>query len=84
MLQAIQAKKRVIAVPRLSKYHEHVNDHQVELARKFEALGYLKVLEDHQDLLSLVESMSHFQPTTYEPKKDLVPTLRKRLAELLS
>lgn len=84
MLQAIQAKKRVIAVPRLSKYHEHVNDHQVELARKFEALGYLKVLEDHQDLLSLVESMSHFQPTTYEPKKDLVPTLRERLAELLS
>lgn len=84
MLQAIQAKKRVIAVPRLAQYQEHVNDHQLELACKFEALGYLKVLHDQDDLLTLVESMYNFQPAAYQPKKDLIPTLRERLADLLS
>lgn len=84
MLQAIQANKCVIAVPRLSKYQEHVNDHQLELANKFESLGYLKVLHDQEDLLTLVESMNHFQPTAFQTRQDLIPTLHERLAGLLS
>lgn len=83
MIQALQAQKKVIAVPRLAKYHEHVNDHQLELANKYESLGYLKVLKDGEDLLTLVESMTHFNPIPFKSSANLIPTLQQRLTQLL-
>ena len=31
--------KKIIAVPRLKKYNEHVNDHQIQIVQKFEKNG---------------------------------------------
>ena len=35
IITAITKGKKVIAVPRLGKYNEHVNDHQVEIIESF-------------------------------------------------
>jgi len=39
ILDAISQGKPVVAVPRLSKFGEHVNDHQLQIVREMEKLG---------------------------------------------
>lgn len=84
MLQALYYHKRIIAIPRLAKYGEHVNDHQLELALKFEHLGYLKVLTEADSLSSLLPLMDEFHPLPYQSQNDLVPLLHQKLTQLLS
>ncbi len=37
IIQGINAGKKIIAVPRLKKYKEHVNDHQLQIIENFNA-----------------------------------------------
>lgn len=40
----------VIAVPRLKKFDEHINDHQLVFSKKLEDLGLIKVVEEIDEL----------------------------------
>ena len=40
---ALSHNKPLLVMPRLHQYGEHVNDHQLGTAKKFEQLGYLLV-----------------------------------------
>ena len=42
--------KKVIAVPRLAKYGEHVDDHQVQLLKQFEESNIIAVCHDLNNL----------------------------------
>ena len=68
MVTANQKGKKVIAVPRYKKYHEHVNDHQIETIRIFERKGYVMIAENVEDLSELLEKSIDFEPVIY--KKD--------------
>ena len=39
MIDAIRRGKKIIAVPRLARYGEHVDDHQMELTQRFHEMG---------------------------------------------
>lgn len=57
---ALKKGKRVIAVPRLSEYGEHVDDHQVQLLEQFGEMEMIVVCKDVEKLenaLQKVESM---------------------------
>lgn len=41
IFSALLENKRVIAVPRLKRYGEHVDDHQVEICSKLASMGYI-------------------------------------------
>ena len=41
IFSAILKGKKVIAMPRLKKYNEHVDDHQIEICRKLATLDYI-------------------------------------------
>jgi UDP-N-acetylglucosamine transferase subunit ALG13 len=41
IISAIKKGKRVIAVPRLAKYKEHVDDHQLQLVKQFKDLDLI-------------------------------------------
>jgi UDP-N-acetylglucosamine transferase subunit ALG13 len=43
ILSVLQLQKPLIVVPRLAKYHETRNNHQVATAIQFEKMGYVKV-----------------------------------------
>lgn len=58
ILTGITRETKVIAVPRLQKYKEHVNDHQVEIVKHFASLNYIigcLTVEQLEDSLSLVD-----------------------------
>ena len=41
IMKALNAGKKVIAVTRLEKYHEHINDHQIQNNEAFSSNGYV-------------------------------------------
>ena len=47
---ALKAGKKVIAVPRLAKYGEHVDDHQVQLLREFDGMNLICACYDSEKL----------------------------------
>lgn len=63
LLNALEHSKPIIAVPRRKKYNEHFDDHQIEIAEKFEQDGLIKVVWDIENLESVIQDVSHFQAT---------------------
>jgi UDP-N-acetylglucosamine transferase subunit ALG13 len=64
IIGALKKHKPVIAFARLSKYHEHVDNHQTEILATFIKKGYILGSTDTQDLgkLIILSSTFHFAP----------------------
>lgn len=46
IIGAVKAGKKVIAIPRLKKYGEHVDDHQIEIVNQFENMNLISTVND--------------------------------------
>lgn len=66
IVTGLKNNKKVIAVPRLKKYHEHTNDHQKQIAEEMAKKGYLLYLENMEDLGKLVKQAHNFKPHSFE------------------
>ena len=65
ILSSIQKNKKVIVVPRLKKYNEHNDDHQLEISSKFEELGYVLCVKDMANLSKAILSVVGFRPNKF-------------------
>ena len=63
---ALKLGKKVIAVPRLKKYKEHVNDHQKQIVENFDKKGYIKGIIDIKDLKKAILEIDEFKPNRFE------------------
>jgi len=59
---ALDYGKPLLVMPRRKKFKEHVNDHQVATARKFEELGHILVAYDVEDLPDGIRKLKKFTP----------------------
>lgn len=50
IIGAVKRGKRVVAVPRLARFGEHVDDHQVEIVRQFGEMGLIEPCFDVEGL----------------------------------
>lgn len=50
IISALEGEKPILIMPRLARYREHRNDHQMATARVFEKLGYVHVAYDEAEL----------------------------------
>lgn len=50
IVSTLKKGKKVLAVPRLSRYHEHVDDHQRQIVTMFSHLGLIEACEDLSEL----------------------------------
>lgn len=66
ILEAINNNKKVISIPRLEKYNEHVDDHQVEIVEKFTKQGYILSSKNEKDLANLIEEAKEFKFRKYK------------------
>lgn len=66
IISALKHNKKVIAVPRLSRYGEHVNDHQLEIVEEFSRLGYIKSAINKRELTKALEEIDSFEETKYK------------------
>ncbi len=65
ILDAIKHNKKVIAIPRLEKYHEHVNNHQIEIVEEFDRLGYIMDCGNLKRLGNKLMQIEKFTPTPF-------------------
>lgn len=66
IIGSLKQDKKVIAVPRLSKFKEHVNDHQVEIVEEFSKNGYILTCNDLDCLGTVLEKVKDFVPKQYQ------------------
>ncbi len=66
ILTGLKNNKKVIVVPRLFKYKEHMNDHQLQITDKFAKKGYIIPLYESDDLGKILKSIKNFKPNKYE------------------
>ena len=64
IIGAVKKGKKVIAVPRLARYGEHVDDHQVQLVQAFAMMGIIEACYDTDLLGDAVNKALH---TEYRP-----------------
>ncbi len=66
---SLEQGKKVIAVPRLKKYGEHVNDHQKDIEEEFNNRGWILGIDDVSDLQDALLRVKKFIPKRYEKTK---------------
>ena len=62
IMMALDYEKPLLVMPRLTKYGEVVNDHQVAIARKFSELGYILVAYETKELSGKIKELMRFVP----------------------
>ena len=72
IVSSLKKGKKVIVVPRLKRYGEHVNNHQIQIARKYSEQGYVKYVINERNLGKVIKSMADFQPKSYENQESKI------------
>ena len=62
IVSSVEKGKKVIAVPRYSKYGEHVNDHQIDIVKAFNDRGYIIGINDVKELKYAINKLEYFIP----------------------
>lgn len=69
IISGLSNGKKVIVAPRLKKYGEHVNNHQIQIARKFEQEGYVKCVLNMKNLGKTIKKIESFEPKKYKSEE---------------
>ena len=66
IITAVKAGKKVIAVPRLAQYGEHVDDHQLQLLKQFDSMNLICPCWEINDLRQSIDIVMKRTYNTYE------------------
>lgn len=70
IIEGIDLGKKIIAVPRLKKYKEHVNDHQLQIIENFDNKGYIIGTRCVEDIEKALDRVEKFVPRRYESNNE--------------
>lgn len=65
IMGAIKKGKKVIAIPRLAKYGEHVDDHQLQLIKHLNELGLIIMCQDCGEIYKKIEETKKLKINTF-------------------
>ena len=63
IFEALKYNKKILVIPRLKKYKEHKNDHQLEICNELQRCGYLLYLNEEDDI---DEKLNQLQNTEFK------------------
>lgn len=78
---ALGKGKKVIVFPRLQKFNEHLNDHQLDLFRTFTQAGYIMGATDKEELADRIVNADGFVPRQFVSNRENFFSLIKNLIE---
>lgn len=64
--KSLKKKKKVIAVPRLHEFGEHVNNHQKDIVNEFSKREFLIGIQDISELEKALALVNDFKPKEYQ------------------
>lgn len=66
IITGLNNNKKVIVVPRLAKYNEHLNDHQLQITNNFVKKGYILALQEEDKIDDVLNKIKKFKPNKFE------------------
>lgn len=69
IMSGLMNDKKVISVPRLKKYNEHTNDHQLDIASSFSKEGYI-LSSNIDDLDEILKKVKKFKPKKFKSNNE--------------
>lgn len=72
IVNAVKREKKVIAIPRLAKYGEHVDDHQIQLIEQFDELNFIEPCYELDDLEEKIIEIENKRFKKYESNTDKI------------
>lgn len=83
IIAGLKNGKKVIVVPRLAKYGEHVDDHQIQIAKSFSEQNYVIMYEEHDNLEDLITyATSHSFAKYVSQRKKIIKTIDEFLSNI--
>lgn len=83
IIKGLKKEKKVIAIPRLHKRGEHIDDHQLEILHEFAQSGYLLPWHEDDSLKTILRQAEDFIPRPYLSRKEhIVGYLKEYLDSL--
>ena len=83
IIGAVKQGKKTIAVPRLSKYGEHVDDHQLQIVEQFTDMQLLEPCWDVEDLAAAYRAAKEKTYTPYVSNTHtIIASIKEYLQEL--
>lgn len=84
ILNALKLGKKIIAVPRLAKYGEHINDHQLQVIKKMTEDGYILSCEDENGIADKVREAEGFVVKEYTSNtENFIASFKEVLEDVL-
>lgn len=72
IISGLKSNRPIIVFPRLRKFQEHVDDHQLDIAQAFEKKGYVLCCYENDSLVEKIEQARNFQFQTYHSQRKQV------------
>lgn len=72
IVNAVKKEKKVIGVPRLAKYEEHVDDHQIQLIDEFTSLGFIEPAYETEDIERALKNVKKKKYNKYISNTDAI------------
>lgn len=83
LIGASKKRKNIIAVPRLAKFGEHVDDHQLQIVKVLESEGYIRAVYDINKLLiTLNKALDNPISKSYNRKSDILNIINKYIRNI--
>lgn len=81
IMTALSLGKRPVVVPRLRRFGEAVDDHQLSLGRRLHESGLVTLVEEPEEVLAAVRAAPEGAELDLGPSRRLVAELRELIAE---
>lgn len=65
IIGAVKQGKKVIAVPRLAKYGEHVDDHQLQIIEQFDEMKFIRGIINIEELEGVLSNINKMKVICY-------------------
>lgn len=72
IIGAVKKGKKVIAVPRMAKYGEHVDDHQIQLIEQFQEMELIYSCKDVRELKSAIKEIRGKKYNEYQSNTTVI------------
>lgn len=79
VIDGLKNKKRLIVVPRLKRFYEHVDDHQLQLARVLEKKRNAIVLYEIKNLFKALQKAKKFKVGKKKEKSKIIDIIQSFL-----
>ncbi len=84
IINSLKKQKKIIIIPRLKEYGEHVDNHQMELANVFGQKFDIPVVKDMDNLYNAIEHIDEYKPKKWKENNDgLITAIENSIDKLL-